>query len=216
MREGGDHSDGLEVGLWRTKDKNNDSQVWEFKPSYLPRSFKLNCAYMIINIASGTSASLEDDDDYLSLVGSKRSDRKSSQKWIFQNAHDNQVYIKNLSSEIYLSIDGTAPGNGTKILCAEKKQAWDVRPDANDPKNFRIFYPNTVFNINLENGDKRNGTQIQLDEFNQGSDSQKWEFDTPSSGLIPSGSLAVLFTILTFVGYQVYMRALEGDIHSFL
>jgi len=173
----------LEVSLWKPRDRHGDSQVWEFKRFYPTRTFRLDCAYLIINVASGTSADLEydddDEDEPPSLVGNERSDQNPRQKWIFRDARNNQVLIQNSSSRMYVSIDGTDPGSGTEILCTRNKQAWDVIPDLNDPSKFRICYPNTEFTINLENGDTSNGAQIQIDQFDQGSDSQKWKFETP-------------------------------------
>lgn len=189
--EQGSSAPGTRVNLWKTRDTNN--QVWEFELFQPPKPFVWGRPYLIINDQSKTTADLEYDGDggppY--VVGNEFSVESTDQQWIFEEAPNNQVYITKSSSGTYISID-EAPDNGTKIVYTRNRQAWDLKADEKDPTKFRIFYPNTPYNITLDDGSVTPGTTIQLERFDPDSESQRWKFEALTKTQVSPGQ-----TVLT-------------------
>ncbi|CAL1702567.1 unnamed protein product [Somion occarium] len=130
--------------------------------------------YRLVNAKSGTTLDLSGGDNK-SLIGYDWHGGEN-QKWILERQGSGWTF-KNAASGLYFSVEGNAE-DGSPVTASENPTQWDIWPDEEDGSVYRIFLPNTRFNIDLaDHGNPTPGTLVTLwNKWHPGVN-QCWRFE---------------------------------------
>ncbi|KAG5638070.1 hypothetical protein H0H81_002038 [Sphagnurus paluster] len=107
-------------------------------------------------------------------TGTAQSFEGEDKDWVLDNVYD-QWTFKNVGTGRYLEVAGPT-GDGTPLIAVDGPVSWDIWPDDVDSSVYRIFVPNTPFNVDLsDHGNPSNGTRVTLWSKWQGTN-QTWRF----------------------------------------
>ncbi|KAM5545870.1 hypothetical protein V8D89_000908 [Ganoderma adspersum] len=133
-----------------------------------------NKTYKLVNAKAGNVLDLSGSDK--KSVTGRGWHAGDNQKW-HVNQEDGDWMLRNIATGLYLGVEGMA-ANGTPVIAVAKRFRWDIRPDEQDSSTFRLFVPNTNFNLDLNKvGDPTPGTPVTLwDKWFPGKN-QTWRFE---------------------------------------
>ncbi|KAF8063234.1 ricin B-like lectin [Lyophyllum atratum] len=138
-----------------------------------PEIVQSGFTYQITNAKSGTVMDLSGLDNK-TVIGYP-SHNTNNQKWALQWTNSGWTF-RSVSSGLYLGIDGSNT-NGTRLVAVTTPVGWHIWHDEVDPSTYRIFVPNTTFNVDLNNkGSQVPGTAITL-WYRWAGVHQTWRFD---------------------------------------
>ncbi|KAF8311757.1 hypothetical protein DL93DRAFT_2082959 [Clavulina sp. PMI_390] len=150
------------------------SQAWTFTPTLL---FDPDIApfFFLTHYDTGTVADLSPDSK--NVVGGNKG-ASPTQIWTTEvvNKSQNLYYIRNVTRDTYLSINGS-PNGTNPLLSTTNKQAWEVQPNANDGQLVRIYYPLSNFLIDLAASDSRPGAAIIVNSTQSPGLNQQWKIE---------------------------------------
>ncbi|PIL34508.1 hypothetical protein GSI_03285 [Ganoderma sinense ZZ0214-1] len=133
-----------------------------------------NKTYKIVSAKTGTVLDLSISDDNKSLIGD---DWQGSEKQKWHLVQEDEAWIiKNVSTGRYLGIEGVA-ANNLSVVATYKRFRWDIWPDEDDSSTYRLFVPNTHFNVDLFGGNAAPGTRVIVWEMWHPGQNQTWRFE---------------------------------------
>ncbi|EGN97615.1 carbohydrate-binding module family 13 protein [Serpula lacrymans var. lacrymans S7.3] len=116
--------------------------------------------YKCTNVKGGTTMDLSGGDNK-SIIG-YGFHSGPNQAWIFDQASDNGWTIKSVGSGKYLGIE-ESPRDGLPVVAVSERFEWYIFPDEEDMTVYRIYVPNTPFNLDLsDHGNPTPGTTVTL------------------------------------------------------
>ncbi|KAI1793804.1 ricin B lectin domain-containing protein [Ganoderma leucocontextum] len=130
--------------------------------------------YKLVNAKAGTVLDLSGADNRQTIgYGYHGGD---NQKWALEQ-EDNQWLLRNVASGLYLSVEGLVE-DGTSVLATGEHFKWDIWPDEEDSSTFRLFVPNTQFNMDLsDHGSAVPGTHVVIWTKWHPGKNQTWRFE---------------------------------------
>jgi len=132
--------------------------------------------YTIKNVKGGTALDLSGGDNR-SIIGFSFHGQGNQQWEVSERDGNNEVTIKSVATGKYLSID-QQPSNGIPVIASDNAQKWRIANDEHNGNAFRVYYPGTEFNFDLQDhGNSTPGTLIQLWEKTPGK-GQTWYFES--------------------------------------
>ncbi|KAG6840074.1 hypothetical protein C0991_009186 [Blastosporella zonata] len=124
-----------------------------------PEYVQSGLTYTITNAKSGTVVDLSGQDNK-SIIGFPGYGT-TNQQWKLTWTNIGWTF-QSVGNGLYLSVDGSST-DGTRLVAVTTPFGWDIWHDQVDPSTYRIFVPNTHFNLDLNNrGSSVPGTPITL------------------------------------------------------
>ncbi|KAG6901563.1 hypothetical protein C0995_010497 [Termitomyces sp. Mi166 len=137
--------------------------------------------YILVNAKSGTALDLSGTDGYSEInarsVLGWNQHGGDNQKWELSQ-ENNQWIFRNVGSGKYLGLSEGEPGNNLPVHGVNDPVPWNIFHDKDDDSVYRIFVPDTNFNIDLsDHGNPDNGTLVTLWGKWQPGVNQTWRFE---------------------------------------
>ncbi|KAG6834778.1 hypothetical protein H0H93_007433, partial [Arthromyces matolae] len=130
--------------------------------------------YVLINAKSGTALDLSGTDN-VSVLGWE-AHRGENQQWELHQ-EDNQWVFRNVHNGKFLGIERRAHDN-VPVRGVDAPVKWNIFPDDRDQSVYRIFVPDTPFNIDLSDfGNPDNGTLVTIWGKSENNQNQTWRFE---------------------------------------
>jgi len=172
----GDSVDGTTVQLW-----NHDTsrpQTWRFVETDLEETVRQRvpskAIYKIVNVKSGTLIDLSASNGR--DVRAYHGHNGRNQMWEVSRDGD-FWYIRNVQYAHHLHLVNTGNAtNGGELAGVTGSFIWNIFPDRKNKNVFRIFYPATDLNAEVDHGLSANGTKIRLRPMKEGAPQQTWKF----------------------------------------
>jgi len=125
------------------------------------REISHNATYKITNVKASKIVVDLSAGDNKTVIGYPDHDG-DNQKWLFTFTQ-NAWTIKNKAVGTYLApADTSSPTNGTGLVASDSPFIWDIWHDETQSGKYRIFVPNTPFNLDLTGyGNSTPGNPIQ-------------------------------------------------------
>ncbi|KAF8879565.1 ricin B-like lectin [Infundibulicybe gibba] len=129
--------------------------------------------YKITNVKSGTVIDLSGEDNR-SIIGYPYHNG-ANQKWTLDWTGTSWA-IRSSASQVYLALEAS-PTNGVRLVASPTPGEWHIWRDQTDPNAFRVFVPNTSYNLDLAKyGDPTPGTPVTV-WLMWGGPHQTWRFE---------------------------------------
>ncbi|PIL34506.1 hypothetical protein GSI_03283 [Ganoderma sinense ZZ0214-1] len=130
--------------------------------------------YKLVNAKAGNVLDLSGSDNK-SLIGYDWHDG-DNQKWHLVQ-EDGAWVLRNVSTGHYLGVEGEAC-DGTPVVAVYEPFRWDIWPDEEDSSTYRLFVPNTRYNLDLsDHGNPTPGTPVTLWSKWHPGKNQTWRFE---------------------------------------
>ncbi|KII84906.1 carbohydrate-binding module family 13 protein [Plicaturopsis crispa FD-325 SS-3] len=129
--------------------------------------------YVLTNVKGGTALDLSGGDNK-SLIGFQNHGG-GNQQWQLSQENSGWVF-RNVGTGKYLGVEGRAD-DGVPVVAVDSPFIWNIWPDEKDGSVYRVFVPNTAYNIDLsDHGNSEPGTKVTLWWKWEGTN-QTWRFN---------------------------------------
>ncbi|KAM5531432.1 hypothetical protein V8D89_014889 [Ganoderma adspersum] len=132
-----------------------------------------NKTYKVVNVGAGNVLDLSGSDNSSVVGGDWHAG--DNQKWRADEANGGWTF-RNIATGLYLGIKGDAKDGALAATVAENFQ-WHVKPDDGDSSTYRLFVPNTEYNLDLSAGNPAPGTPVIVWTKWLPGKNQVWQFE---------------------------------------
>ncbi|PIL34509.1 hypothetical protein GSI_03286 [Ganoderma sinense ZZ0214-1] len=164
--------------------------------------FEHGRTYKLVNAKAGNVLDLSGSDNR-SLIGYGWHGGHN-QQWHLHH-EDGGWVLRNRETGRYLGIEGEAR-DGTPVIAVEEPFRWHIVADEEDTSTFRLFVPNTHYNLDLsDHGNPTPGTPVTLwGKWHPGKN-QTWRFEEDTCQMV-----------LCKQNQQLYRDLYEEEITTYL
>ncbi|KAF9002108.1 ricin B-like lectin [Cyathus striatus] len=128
--------------------------------------------FTLVNVKSGTVLDLSGTDNR--TVSGWPSNGGNNQKWTVAWVGNGWTF-RSIYTGLFLGVDGN-PADGTRLVGQTTPTTWHIWHDTIDPTKYRVFAPNTSYNLDLyAQGDSAPGTPVTL-WWTWNGTHQTWDF----------------------------------------
>ncbi|PIL28081.1 hypothetical protein GSI_09835 [Ganoderma sinense ZZ0214-1] len=132
-----------------------------------------NRTYKLVNVAAGNVLDLSGSNNSLVVGGDWHAG--DNQKWHVDEVNGGWM-LRNIATGLYLGINGDAKDLAPAAMVAEVFH-WNIVPYESDSSAFRLFVPNTSYNLDLYGGEAKPGTPVIIYTKHVPGDNQAWRFE---------------------------------------